>query len=222
MFKRFALFASPGDIYSYFELAEEVSVPVRYNISPTKQIAVVIEDEDLGRNLKVFRWGLVPNWIKGDETSRIFPNAEAENAAERAAFRVPFQRRRCLIPMNGFYGWHRGSEQKQPYYFKMKDDSLMGIAGLWDQWNSPAGKIYYTCAVVTTEGNLLVQKVHKRMPAIIKPESYKLWLGSVTSKNLITNLLKPYSHLDMTSYPVGFYVDRPKNDGPECIEKVFL
>lgn len=220
MFKRFALFASPESIQDHFAIPDKPDLSPRYNIGPLKPITTILQDEKQTRSLRALRWGLVPHWIKGHESTVIFPNAESETVAEKPAFRVPFQRRRCLIPANGFYGWRQDGDKRHPYYFKMKNDGLMGFAGLWDTWEKPDGKIYETCTIITTGPNTMIQKISNRMPAIIKPESYQLWLGNITAKNLLLNLLKPYSPLEMTCHPVGTQVNSVNNDVPDCIAEI--
>ncbi len=138
----------------------------------------------------------------------------SETAAEKPAFRDAMKRRRCLIPTDGFYEWKKlGTKEKQPYNFGMIDDSVFAFAGLWERWRDPAGEFLETCTILTTKPNSLVADVHDRMPVILKPEDYDLWLDpGVTDPALVADTLKPFDPRSMKKYPVSTRVNRAEND----------
>jgi putative SOS response-associated peptidase YedK len=177
---------------------------------------------DGSNKVDFYTWGLVPSWTKPDKLGKYsLINARSETAAEKASFKASFKRRRCLILTDGFYEWSKSinSKGKTPYYISMKDHSAFCFAGLWDIWYSPEGDELRTACILTTEPNPLVQPIHGRMPVILAPESYDLWLtaGDVQSADL-QPLLKPYPADPMQAYPVSTYVNSPKNNSPQCIQ----
>src|SRR5215469_15402089 len=117
-------------------------------------------------------------------------NARSETLLEKPAFKENFERRRCLIPANGFYEWKRSGKSKQPFHFGMKDDSLFAFAGIWDRWRTPPGPVIESCAILTTSPNELLKDVHDRMPVILGAENYERWLSvSVSGRVPLTPLL---------------------------------
>jgi putative SOS response-associated peptidase YedK len=167
-------------------------------------------------------WGLIPYWAKDASIGSKTINGMAETAAEKPTFRDAMKRHRCLIPADGFYEWLRiSSKEKQPYNFGMADDSVFAFAGLWERWRNPAGEVIETCSVLTTQPNVLVADVHDRMPAILRPEDYDVWLDpGIKDATLAADCLKPFDPRLMKKYPVSTRVNRPENDDPECAREV--
>lgn len=197
------------------ELTEELHP--RYNIAPSQPVTVV-RASGSRRVIASMRWGLIPNWAKDASVAQI--NARSETLLEKAAFKESFERRRCLIPADGFYEWKRNSRSKQPFHFGMKDDSLFAFAGIWDRWRTPQGQIIESCAILTTRPNELLTDVHDRMPVILRPEKYQEWLTSLTSDcGRPSELLQPFDSSMMKRFPVGFGVNNPLNDMPECFQE---
>ena len=122
------------------------------------------------------RWGLVPRWAKDVTVGASMINARSETATEKPAFKELLQRRRCLIPADGFYEWQRTGRGKQPYCFEMIERQPFAFAGLWDSWRTPEGATLETCTILTTTPNRLLAEVQDRMPVILPPTSYDLWL----------------------------------------------
>jgi putative SOS response-associated peptidase YedK len=218
---RFTLFSSQAEITKVFQVDYPIELPQRYNIAPSQPIAAIAQFHD-EPNPKPhhFRWGLIPSWAKDPAIGYKLINARSETASEKPSFRSAFKHRRCLIPTNGFYEWQRveGSKtQKQPYFFSLKDQNLFALAGLWERWESPEGDTIDTCTILTTEANEILKPIHDRMPVILHPKDYDLWLDpSFTRKDKLQDLLKPYPAAEMISYPVSSIVNSPKNDRPEC------
>lgn len=168
----------------------------RYNIAPTQSIAV-IRVKDSRRVIALMRWALIPNWAKDASMTQI--NARSETLLEKPAFKESFERRRCLIPADGFYEWKRSGKSKQPFHFVMKDNSLFAFAGIWDCWKSPQGQFVESCAILTTGPNELLRDVHDRMPVILRSDTYQEWLDAPASDcGRLMHLLIPFKSDDET------------------------
>lgn len=187
----------------------------RYNIAPSQQILSVINTSD-ERHALYFNWGLVPSWRK--EQSGII-NARAETLGEKPSFRDSFKRRRCLIIADGFYEWKKQGKTKQPYYFQLKNEEVFAFAGIWDTWRKDENSIN-SCAIITTTPNELVSPIHNRMPVILHPNNFDIWLENETDVDELTDLLKPFPTEYMKGYTVGTNVNSPSVDNPQLIEKL--
>lgn len=217
---RYSLSASGEKLAEQFQLAEIPELAPRYNIAPTQEVAVVRQCAE-GRQLALLRWGLIPSWAKDPSIGARMINARAETVAEKPAFRSAFVRRRCLVPADGFYEWKRTAGGKQPFFFQMRDGRPLAFAGLWEQWKSPDGGQIESYTILTTDANELLRPVHDRMPVILPPDAYDLWLDpDVQKPNVLLALLHPYPEEAMTAYPVSMRVNSPANDDPQCIAPV--
>lgn len=148
-------------------------------------------------------------------------NAKSETAAEKPAFRDPIKFRRCLIPADGFYEWKKTGGAKQPYCFEVREGELFAFAGLWDGWKDPNGEWVKTCSLLTTTPNAVTGIVHDRMPVIVDPISYDLWLDpGIHDVAGLSELLKPYDARMMRFYPVSNRVNHVVNDDDECSRPV--
>jgi len=171
------------------------------------------------RELVLLRWGLVPFWAKDPGIGARMINARSETVAEKPAFRAAFRRRRCLVPADGFYEWRRLERGKQPFYVRLRDERPFAFAGLWEHWEGPDETAIDSCTLLTTEPNDLIRPVHSRMPVILSPKDYDLWLDpGVQKAELLQPLLRPYPSEGMLAYPISTWVNKPKNDSPRCIE----
>jgi putative SOS response-associated peptidase YedK len=222
---RYRLTAKERYLRDHFGLDDDPSWTPRWNIAPTQQVATVRQDAREPRRIfRLVRWGLIPYWAKDPAMGFKTINAQAETAVEKPAFREAMRRRRCLIPADGFYEWQKITPQeKQPYHFSMLDDSVFALAGLWESWRDPAGQTIETCTILTTKPNALVAAVHDRMPAILTPESYDLWLDpGITDPSRVIECLTPFDARLMKKYPVSTRVNRAENDDPECAQEIQL
>src|SRR5947209_399063 len=149
----------------------------RYNIAPTQPVPVIRQHpKEPVRQLSLMRWGLIPHWAKDPSIATSTINAKSETASTKPAFRDPLKLRRCLIPADGFYEWMRTTTSKQPFCFEVKDGELFAFAGLWDGWKDASGNWIKTCTILTTTPNAVTATVHNRMPVILTPDSYGIWL----------------------------------------------
>jgi putative SOS response-associated peptidase YedK len=220
---RYRLSANERYLRDHFALDEDPSWVPRWNIAPTQPIPIVRQDpKEPKRTFGLARWGLIPYWAKDASIGFRTINGMSETAAEKPAFRDAMRRRRCLIPADAFYEWEKiGAKEKQPYSFGMIDDSVFSFAGLWERWRDPTGEFVETCTILTTRPYALVADVHDRMPAILKPEDYDLWLDpGMTNVALIADVLRPFDPRLMKKYPVSTRVNRADNDDHECANEV--
>ena len=203
-----------------FEIQEyPSSIIPNYNVAPTQEVAGLVEEEEK-RKLEMFHWGLIPSWAKDPAIGNKMINARAETVAEKPSFRSAFKKRRCLILADGFYEWQKTYDGKQPYHIKMEDDSPFAFAGLWEVWDK-YGEEIRSGTIITTDANDLMNEIHHRMPVILHPEDYGLWLDpDFDEKEALTALLKPYPSDAMEAYPVSRRVNKPANNEPSVLEPV--
>lgn len=217
---RFAQRSDPKRLAREFKVTEVPEVEARYNIAPTQEILGVLAATD-GREMKFFKWGLIPSWAKDTAMSGRLINARSETVEEKPAFREAFKKRRLLIPADGFYEWQKTEGKKQPFFFQMRDESPFGFAGLWERWEGKEGHAINSCTILTTAANEVLRPVHDRMPVILAPDDYELWLDEdVRTRELLKDLLRPYPAAEMISYPVSASINSPRNQGAELIERM--
>ena len=214
---RYTLRTPVDSVAEAFEIEEyPSSITPNYNIAPTQEVAAVVE-EDEKRKLEMLHWGLIPSWAKDPSIGNKMINARAETVAEKPSFRRAFKVRRCLILADGFYEWKKTDDGKQPYHVKMEDGSLFAFAGLWETWQN--GEEIRSCTIITTDANNLMSEIHHRMPVILHPEDYAMWLDhDFEEKEVLTTLLKPYPANVMEAYPVSRRVNKPSNNEPSVLE----
>ncbi len=219
---RFSLGADAATLALQFDLFEAPDWTPRYNIAPTQPApTIVIASADLRRQFKLHRWGLIPSWAKDPGIWAQMINAQAETVASKPAFRTAFCKRRCFVLADGFYEWGQQGRKKQPYYVRLRDGRPFAIAGLWEHWEGAGETPINSCILLTIAANDLIGAFHHRMPVILDPEHYALWLDpSVQEPERLQPLLRPYPADTMSAYPVSTRVNNPAHDSPECIEPV--
>ncbi|MBW4618925.1 MAG: SOS response-associated peptidase [Cyanosarcina radialis HA8281-LM2] len=203
-----------------FDLKDVPELSPRYNVAPTQMVGTVIKPEESEkRQFKMLYWGLIPSWSKDKKMGAKLINARAETVAEKPSFRSAFKRRRCLVVADGFYEWQHLAGKKQPFYIHLPDKQPFGLAGLWEHWESAEGEIIESCTIITTAANDLMQPIHDRMPVILHPQDYDLWLDpGVQKPELLQPLLSAYPAEQMAAYPVRTLVNKTTHDSPELIE----
>lgn len=194
----------------------------RYNIAPGSVNPVVLMGKAREVGIAGLRWGLVPSWADDENVGYKMINARSETIDKKPSFSKPFQRKRCIIPANGFYEWKTlTSGKKLPFYIRLLDDDLLGFAGLFDHWKPPTGEDLFTYTIITTEANALLQPLHERMPVILNPEEYESWLDPLNSDTeLLKNMLRPFPTDQMSTMRVSDNVSKAENEGPELIYPV--
>ncbi|MCA9493307.1 MAG: SOS response-associated peptidase [Myxococcales bacterium] len=210
---RFALTAPASTIAEVFQVDVLPDVLPRYNIAPTNEVACVVREGDHDV-MKTFRWGLIPSWAKDRKMAYKTINARAETVASKPAFRSAFKRRRILVLADGFYEWERTDpKNKVPHLIQLREGKPFGMAGLWERWTDPeSGEDVYSCTIVTTGPNTLMNGIHDRMPVILPAESWATWLDpDVQDPAKLTELLVPYPAEDMQERAVSRKVGDVKN-----------
>jgi putative SOS response-associated peptidase YedK len=152
-------------------LAELGAEEPRLNVSPTEPVPVCVSHE-VERIVVPMRWGLLPPWYRAPNDRPPLINARAEEIAEKPAFREAVRARRCLLPADGFYEWSGEKGQRKPWVVRHRNGAVIAFAGIWQEWRGQP-----TCAIVTCPANALLAPIHDRMPVIVAPEDFALWLG---------------------------------------------
>ena len=216
---RFSLGADAARLAAQFDLFEAPAWTPRYNIAPTQSApTIVIASADSRRRFTLHRWGLIPSWAKDPAIGTQMINAQAETVATKPAFRAAFRKRRCLVLADGFYEWGQQGRQKQPYHIRLRDGRPFAIAGLWERWEGAGGTPITSCTLLTMAANDLIGEFHHRMPVILDPGDYDLWLDpGVQDAERLEPLLRPYPPDQMRAYPVSARVNNPAHDDPDCI-----
>jgi putative SOS response-associated peptidase YedK len=194
----------------------------RYNIAPTQPVVVIRQHPKKSiRELSLMRWGLVPSWAKDLSGAARMINARAETATEKPAFREALKSRRCLLPADGFYEWMRTGTTKQPYCFELNAGELFAFAGLWDRWRDARGNVLETCSILTTTPNAVTAAVHDRMPVILEPESYEIWLDpGMRDVGTVAAMLKPCDASLTRCFRVSSRINSVVNDDAACSARV--
>jgi putative SOS response-associated peptidase YedK len=211
---RFSLTTDEAILNERFRLAGGIEPYVaRYNCAPTQKLAVITNEEP-GR-LSFFRWGLIPFWAKDEKIGNKMINARAESIEEKPSYKNAFRQRRCLVLADGFYEW-KTKNGKTPYRITMKDYQPFAMAGIWETWKNPEGKMIHSFSIITTSANELMKSIHERMPVILPPEFEETWLKSDDPRE-IRGLLQPYESEKMQAWEVSKLVNSPRNDNPALI-----
>jgi putative SOS response-associated peptidase YedK len=196
----------------------------RYNIAPTQRIPIIRQNpKEPVRELSLLHWGLIPSWAKDSSGAAKMINARSETAGTKPAFRDALKSRRCLIPADGFYEWQKTGNAKQPYCFEVTNRELFAFAGIWDRWKDLNSNIVETCSILTTIPNAVTSAVHDRMPVILDPDSYDIWLDpGMSDVTTVSELLKPYDAQLMRCYPISTRINHVANDDKDCSAPVEL
>lgn len=215
---RYTLHTPARDWVERFGVQATLDLSPRFNVAPGQEIPVIRESVQ-SRELTMLRWGLIPSWAKDPDTGYRMINARAETVASKPAFRVPFRRHRCLIPADGFYEWQSHPGGKRPYYIRRGDGQVFAFAGLWDHWKGADDEAIESCTILVTRANAVIEPIHDRMPVILAPEDYGLWLDvRKFQAERLEALLQPLLFPSLEAFAVSAYVNKPVNDDPHCLE----
>lgn len=222
---RFRLSRRKQIVEEHFDCSsDEQDWEPRFNIAPTQLVPVVRQHpKEPIRNLSVMKWGLVPSWAQDPSVAASMINARSETAWQKPAFREALKLRRCLIPSDGFYEWQRKGSSKQPFCFEVNEGQLFAFAGIWDRWKDPCNGWIKSFSILTTTPNAVTSAVHNRMPVILNPQDYDLWLDpGLQDPTAVSPLLKPYDPQQMRHYPISTRINSVANDDEECCRTVRL
>lgn len=218
---RFTLRVPANVLVDEFGLAAAPALTPRYNIAPTQNTPVIRADAATGqRRCDLMRWGLVPSWADDPAIGNRMINARSETVAVKPAYRSAFQKRRCLVPADGYYEWRVMDGGKQPYLFHREDDRPFVFAGLWESWQAPDGSPLETFVIITTDANEQTLPYHDRMPVVLHGLALDLWLQPQAQRDQLLDLLRPRPLEQLVIDPVSKLVNNPRHDRPECVERL--
>jgi putative SOS response-associated peptidase YedK len=217
---RYTITSAPEALRALLGYDEQPNFPPRYNVAPTQPIPIVRWVAGK-RHFALVRWGLLPSWVKDPKTFSLLINARGETVAEKPAFRAAMKRRRCLIPADGFYEWQKAGPRKRPFFVHAKSGAPLVFAGLWETWEGPNGELLDTAAIVTTKANGTLAPIDERMPVIVPPEGFDLWLNTdgVDARTAAALIAPTPDHL-LEAYEVSTAVNRVANDDARLVEPV--
>lgn len=211
---RFTIRANLSRIAKELALAQILDFNPRYNLAPTQK-ALVLKLDDCGeRKLAAMRWGLIPSWAKDKKIGNSLINARAETIATKPSFRSAFKKRRCLVVADGYYEWQKTDSGKQPYFIHRPDDSVFTFAGLWECWGAERLE---TCTIITREASEPLRHLHDRMPVILDPETWPLWLDPAVEDKAMLEVYLTGSQQPLITTEVSTLVNSPKNESPDCV-----
>ncbi len=220
---RYVAATPPDRLAELFGVADvrAADLGLHWNVAPTMDVYAVAEGPDGERRLGTFRWGLVPWFSDGPVGGAKMINARAETVADKPAFRRALERRRCILPADGFYEWLRTGKEKLPQLFTAADGAPLGLAGLWEVWrpkDDPDAEPLRTCTILTTAANATMEPVHNRMPVVLPPESWDRWLDRATTRaEDVIGLLIPAPEGLLVRRAVSSRVNNVKNDDAELL-----
>lgn len=190
-----------------------------FNIAPTQAVQAVVQNARGTRGLVALKWGLIPSWSRDPKVASKLINARSETVAEKPSFRESFQARRCLVLATGFYEWKKG--KKQPYYIHFPDNPLVAMAGVYDFWTSPTGEKVASCSVLTRAANEAISEIHHRMPVILNPSHYALWLDKSKRHDAdLAPCLQAWPAEDTAWHPVSERINSVRFNAPEALEAI--
>jgi putative SOS response-associated peptidase YedK len=217
---RYAITSSPEALRALLAYLNLPNFPPRWNVAPTQPVPIVRVD-DGKRRFALVRWGLIPSWVKDPKGFSVLFNARADAVLDKPAFRNAMKRRRCLFPADGFYEWREEAGLKRPYFVRRRDRKPFAFAGLWEPWMGPNGEEMETATIITTQANRLLRPIHERMPVILAPEAFELWLDTANVEaTTAAALLMPAAEDLLEAYEVSTEVNRAANDSAKLIEPV--
>jgi putative SOS response-associated peptidase YedK len=214
---RYLITSAPEAFRRLFGYPEQPNFPPRYNVAPTQPVPIVRLVEG-AREFALVRWGLIPPWVKDPRVFSLLINARGESVNDKPAFRNAMRRRRCLFPADGFYEWKTDGARKRPYFVRPRDGGPIAYAGLWETWMGPNGEEQETAAIVTTTASRDIAHLHDRMPVIVPPEAFDLWLDCRNVDEVTAAaLFVPSPPGRLEAYEVSPAVNRAENDTPDLI-----
>ena len=228
---RFVATATPAQLADYLRVDEvrTEALDPSWNVAPTDPVYAVAErrpegDEAARRLLGTYQWGLVPFWAKDVKVGARMINARAETLESK--FKRTFERRRCLLPADGFYEWEKlDGGGKQPWFIHRADGAPMVFAGLWEVWK-PEGAAeedepLRTCSIITTAANSLLERIHDRMPLVLNPQDFDRWLDrDVTDTAKLRDLLVPGDPRAFDLFEVSAEVGSVRNNHGDLVRPI--
>ena len=215
---RYSITLPPEAIRQIFQTHGELpNWPAWYNAAPTAALPVVRPAKDGGGpELVLMTWGLIPWFSKDGKLSYSTINARAEGIQTAASYREPFKTRRCIVPASGYFEWTGPKNDRQPHYFTRGDGQLIALAGLWDCWRSKdKSETKESFTIVTTEPSKFAAQFHNRMPLVLEPDAWDLWMNG--DPEAAAALMRPANEDVLAERSVSKAVGNVKNNGPELL-----
>lgn len=227
---RMTLTRSGSEIAEYFSLLLEsgecdelktatgADLHARYNIAPSQEIPTIVGAGRAARRAEWKRWGLVPSWADSPAMGGRLFNARSETVASKPSFRRAFRSRRCLVPASGFYEWTPRNRGHRPFYFESTSEPMLAFAGLYECWQGKGGEVVDSCTILTTESGSDVAEIHHRMPVLVGPSDFDLWLDHDSPIESIETLFEPPPAGTLSGRAVGSHVNNARFDDPHCLD----
>ena len=194
------------------------SYQLSYNISPSQSSPVMIDD--MGRHVKMMKWGLIPNWATDASIGSKLINARAETLLEKPSFKNLVSNQRCIVLSDGYFEWKRSNSRAIPYYVYNPNNNILPMAGLWDFWKNNSGENIFSYTIITTQANSNLKDIHHRMPVILDLKQIDPWLKvyNISLTNTMS-LLVPFQN-DLHFHQVSTVVNSPRNNRIDCIRPI--
>ncbi len=202
----------------YTEELERYNPLPNYNVAPTHMHPVITQEEP--RVIHLYRWGLIPFWAKDIRIGYKLINARIESIHEKPSFRQAFQKRRCIVPFDGYYEWQQTAKGKIPYRIKFKNTEIFTVAGLYEHWRNPQGEIIHSFTLITHDADPVIRSIHDRQPLVLLPEQEKLWLDPDIPPGDLLTKLDPVPQEYYFWYRVSNRVNKVTENDPGLIEAV--
>ncbi|MGM8216335.1 SOS response-associated peptidase [Bacillaceae bacterium W0354] len=214
---RFTFVVNPEEVMEQYQLSSLIDFPTRYNIAPTQEVLVVVNDGENNR-AGTMSWGLVPSWAKDPAIGSKMINARVETADQKPSFKKLMERRRCLVLADSFYEWKKSETGKQPVRISVKNRNLFAFAGLWDRWHHEDGE-KVTCTILTKDANPFMKTIHHRMPIILPKKYEQAWIErEVKNPTEMKEWVSQLPDEEFEYYAVSSYVNNARNESEECIK----
>ncbi|MCH9038722.1 MAG: SOS response-associated peptidase [Chloroflexi bacterium] len=219
---RYTLITSVAELEERFRFtADGIDLAPNYNVAPSQSALTIVEADPARRVGRLMRWGLIPSWARDISIGNRMINARSETVAEKPGFRAALNKRRCLVPADGFYEWQKVGRNKRPMRITLASGEPFAFAGLWETWNTPSGGTVQSFTILTTSANETLAHIHNRMPVILRRDAEEIWLDhTVQDRELLSGLFAPYDPSETVAYEVSTLVNSVANNVPEVITPV--
>lgn len=223
MSDRFVLQASKEDVEQLFKVSSERDdiFTSNFNITPGSLIPAIYQDDE-ERKIYNFVWGLIPKGAEAETAGRDNFEYPLEELEEDEWLTECLAQRRCLIPANGFYKWKFSEKKSTPFYIRLLSNEITAFAGIYSVWQSSSGRDVYSCAMLTTPANALVQPVDDRMPVLLHPDHHAQWLSdeSIAREEVEKFIKDGYLLTELAVNRVSEDVNNPANNSEELIQPI--
>ena len=214
---RYSIVSSPKSIETHFKAKFEYAFEPNVNAHPMQMLPVISSLHP--DKIVPYYWGLIPYWAKSSDIGQKNFNAWAEGIHKNSSFKIPLERRRCLVPANGYIEWRNFSGIKSPYFVYSPGNPLIALAGLFDTWmNEATEEITRSFTIITTKSNNRLRVISRRMPVILRESNYQKWLDVSKDYRQAMSLLRPMPDKLTNAYHISLSINNPVHNYPELLE----